>query len=214
MFEFWLKNEDENAELMLPVSPASYEDDNSMEIETVRTTNVGDINISTHKKLSTMTLKSFFPGQDYDFAKKVMEPMEYANKIKGWIDKKSVIRLVITDGATSKVNRTYLIESIILSETDETNGDLDYSLTLREFRKIEVSKVVEIKTVGESVPRGTVKSTLNVNSYTVVSGDSLSRIARKVYGNAAKWPSIYAANKTLIKNPNIIYVGQVLVIPK
>lgn len=49
--------------------------------------------------------------------------------------------------------------------------------------------------------------------YTVVPGDSLSRIARQVYGNANKYPVIFEANKPMLKHPDKIYPGQVLVIP-
>lgn len=48
--------------------------------------------------------------------------------------------------------------------------------------------------------------------YTVKSGDTLWKIARQFYGNGAMWTKIYADNKTTIKNPNRIYVGQVLLI--
>ncbi|WP_310393873.1 LysM peptidoglycan-binding domain-containing protein [Hymenobacter sp.] len=52
------------------------------------------------------------------------------------------------------------------------------------------------------------------DSYTVVSGDSLSKIAKNHYGDAAKWPQIYEANKALIgNNPDHIEVGQVLTLP-
>jgi nucleoid-associated protein YgaU len=50
-------------------------------------------------------------------------------------------------------------------------------------------------------------------SYTVVKGDSLWKIAGKVYGNPFKWPKIYRANKDKISNPHKIYPKQVLVIP-
>ena len=52
------------------------------------------------------------------------------------------------------------------------------------------------------------------DTYTVVSGDSLSKIAKHHYGDAAKWHQIYEANKALIgNNPDHIEVGQVLTIP-
>ena len=50
-------------------------------------------------------------------------------------------------------------------------------------------------------------------SYTVKVGDCLNKIAKEVYGDASKWEMIYEANKASIKNPNIIYKGQVFVIP-
>ena len=50
-------------------------------------------------------------------------------------------------------------------------------------------------------------------SYTVQSGDSLSKIAKHVYGDANKWRAIYDANRDKIKNPDLIQPGQVLTLP-
>ena len=49
--------------------------------------------------------------------------------------------------------------------------------------------------------------------YTVVSGDSLSKIAKEHYGNAMKYPVIFEANKPMLEHPDKIYPGQVLRIP-
>ena len=50
-------------------------------------------------------------------------------------------------------------------------------------------------------------------SYTVQSGDSLSKIAKHVYGDANKWHAIFDANRDKIKNPDLIHPGQVLTLP-
>jgi hypothetical protein len=50
--------------------------------------------------------------------------------------------------------------------------------------------------------------------YVVKKGDSLWKIAGKVYHNPLKWPRIYRANKEKIKNPNRIFANQVLIIPQ
>lgn len=50
--------------------------------------------------------------------------------------------------------------------------------------------------------------------YTVKRGDSLSRIAKHIYGDASRWKQIYEANKDRIKNPDLIYPDQVLEIPE
>lgn len=50
-------------------------------------------------------------------------------------------------------------------------------------------------------------------SYVVVKGDTLWGIAARYLGRGSRWRSIYEANRDLIKNPNRIYVGQVLEIP-
>ena len=50
-------------------------------------------------------------------------------------------------------------------------------------------------------------------TYTVVAGDSLSKIARREYGDESKWPRIYEANRGTISNPDLIHPGQVLNLP-
>lgn len=53
----------------------------------------------------------------------------------------------------------------------------------------------------------------SARTYTVVSGDSLSKIAKREYGDAQKWQVIYQANRDKISNPDLIHPGQVLTIP-
>ncbi|HVD59469.1 MAG TPA: LysM peptidoglycan-binding domain-containing protein [Gemmatimonadaceae bacterium] len=50
-------------------------------------------------------------------------------------------------------------------------------------------------------------------TYTVKSGDSLSKIAKHFYGDAGKWHKIYEANRDKIKNPDLIHPGQEFSIP-
>ena len=50
------------------------------------------------------------------------------------------------------------------------------------------------------------------NTVTVKAGDTLSELAAKL-GVKGGWQALYAANPNLVKNPNLIYVGQVLRLP-
>ena len=51
-------------------------------------------------------------------------------------------------------------------------------------------------------------------TYTVVKGDTLSKIAKRFYGSAGQWKLIYEANKDSIKTPDLIYPGQTFRIPE
>lgn len=46
--------------------------------------------------------------------------------------------------------------------------------------------------------------------YVVEKGDCLWNIAKRFLGSGSRWMEIYKLNKDIIKNPNLIYVGQVL----
>jgi nucleoid-associated protein YgaU len=50
-------------------------------------------------------------------------------------------------------------------------------------------------------------------THTVAKGESLSKIAKKYYGDAKQWPRIFEANKDTIKNPDLIFPGQVITVP-
>lgn len=49
--------------------------------------------------------------------------------------------------------------------------------------------------------------------HTVMSGDTLGKIAKNFYGDAMKYPVIFEANKPMLSHPDKIYPGQVLRIP-
>ncbi|MCV2509535.1 MAG: peptidoglycan-binding protein LysM, partial [Neisseriaceae bacterium] len=50
--------------------------------------------------------------------------------------------------------------------------------------------------------------------YEVQKGDTLSKIAEKYYNDASKYTVIFEANKPMLSDPDKIYVGQTLIIPK
>ena len=54
---------------------------------------------------------------------------------------------------------------------------------------------------------------LKPRTYVVKSGDSLSKIAKEVLGDAGRWPEIFELNKDQIKDPNLIYPGQEFKLP-
>ena len=52
-----------------------------------------------------------------------------------------------------------------------------------------------------------------IETYTVVKGDSLSKIAKHHYGNANDWKKIFEANRDILKDPDKIFPGQTLKLP-
>jgi nucleoid-associated protein YgaU len=52
-----------------------------------------------------------------------------------------------------------------------------------------------------------------VEYYTIQSGDTLSKIAKRYYGDANKYPVIFEANREVIKDADLIYPGQKIRIP-
>ena len=84
----------------------------------------------------------------------------------------------------------------------------------------QATKEKVVLVVGNSAGIATVDDQMTVEHpepeaqfHTVVSGDTLGKIAKKYYGNAMKYPVIFEANKPMLKDPDLIYPGQVLRIP-
>ncbi|WP_166966243.1 LysM peptidoglycan-binding domain-containing protein [Yeosuana marina] len=76
----------------------------------------------------------------------------------------------------------------------------------------------KIKEIGGEKPTDilaniTVADTSVYHRHTVKSGETLGKIAKHYYGNASKYQAIFKANSDILKNPDIIYPDQELIIP-
>lgn len=71
----------------------------------------------------------------------------------------------------------------------------------------------DVRSGSSSTAPGSRPASASRRTYTVVAGDSLSKIAKRTYGDANRWRAIYELNKDLIKNPDLIYPGQVFTLP-
>lgn len=89
------------------------------------------------------------------------------------------------------------------------------SANSKEAMEKAVLMAGNIKGVGE-VKAGEVKvpeTGSNSEYYVIESGDTLSKLAKKYYGNAMDYPKIFEANREVIKDPDKIFVGQKIRIP-
>ena len=82
-----------------------------------------------------------------------------------------------------------------------------------DFFKKGKEKPVERRPAANADTNRPVQPSTPSRDYTIRSGDSLSKIAKEFYGNAAYWQKIYQANKDTIKDPDLIYPGQKIKIP-
>ena len=106
------------------------------------------------------------------------------------------------------INTRVLIEEISYEERDGT-GDVYAKLYLKESQALEAVTSES----GSSGGRSEAEQTGQSQTYTVVAGDCLSVICRRFYGNGtAKYYNALAAYNG-IKNPHLIFPGQVLTLP-
>ncbi len=100
----------------------------------------------------------------------------------------------------------------------DINGD---TVTVWGQAETQMAKELVVLTVGNNTGISSVDDRMSVvkpepeaTFYEVQSGDSLSKIAKSQYGDAKKYNSIFEANKPMLKDPDKIYPGQVLRIPR
>ncbi|GAA3601936.1 potassium binding protein Kbp [Gibbsiella greigii] len=86
------------------------------------------------------------------------------------------------------------------------------SQELKEKILVAVGNVAGISGVEDHV--AVAQSAAESQFYTVKKGDTLSAIAKAVYGNANQYNRIFEANKPMLTHPDKIYPGQVLRIPQ
>jgi len=98
------------------------------------------------------------------------------------------------------------------------NGEV---VTVFGEAETQVAKELVVLTVGNNMGISSVDDRMSVVTpepeavfYEVKSGDSLSKIAKAHYGDANKYNAIFEANKPMLKDPNLIYPGQMLRIPE
>ena len=89
----------------------------------------------------------------------------------------------------------------------------DFGESLKTASKTSAKKNSTMKDSTKKKVSSSSSSKSAQRTYTVKKGDCLWNIAKKFYGNGALYTKIYDANTNKIANPNLIYVGQVFVIP-
>ena len=101
--------------------------------------------------------------------------------------------------------------SVHIDDDAATISGLAYDQATREKAILVVGNSNGIATVDDRMTVEHVEP--EAQFHTVVSGDTLGKIAKKFYGNAMKYPVIFEANKPMLEHPDKIYPGQVLRIP-
>ena len=195
-------------ELILPVTPESFQVEKGTRMETVNIHELGDVVLAGYGTLCTLKIDCMFPAQKYPFVTGPYNPNPYvfADAIARWSEMRLKVRFIVSD---TTINIPVLVESIQYGEQDGTN-DLYASISLREYRELSAVQV-QATQAKENNARPSETLPQNPQTYMIQSGDTLSAICRKFYGDASLYASLASYNG--IKNPNLIYAGNTLKLP-
>jgi nucleoid-associated protein YgaU len=207
--EFWLSFDNFTEKLQLPVNPGVFRVFTGNSNNIVDIVALGELNLIGGERLAEVQLTSFFPRQwaPYCAYRSIPDPYDAVDQIEKWRQSKKPVRLIITD---TPVNMACAIEGFEYGEQGGSR-DVNYTLSLREYRFVEIRQVTDSVPTGMSAPRPDTKP--KPKTYEVRSGDSLYMIAKKIYGEGSKWRDLYADNKSVIgPDANLIKPGQQLVV--
>ena len=197
-------------ELALPVTPSSYAWSVGRRVETVQLDQLGEINLPGGTAMGSCTLEALLPARLYTFCNPgaQADPERYLSQLERWCAQGRVLRFLVSD---TSLNVPVLLEQVSREERDGTN-DVYATLSLRQYQKPSVP-VLAVEGNGEETDSPSDPGAALERTYTVVKGDTLWGIARRFYGKGSLYTRIADANSGIIKNPNLIYPGQVLTIP-
>ena len=209
MLRKFIFKENSGYELALPITPPSFTVDHGIRIETVNIHGAGDLNLAGTATLMKITIDCMFRGLPNSAGKGYLyeDPFLYTGYFQNLAYGKIPVRFIVTD---TDVNVPVLVENISYGEKDGTN-DVYATISLAEYHYL---KTESVEGVAGNDTRAVEQTPTHPDSYTVKRGDTLSEICLLFYGDGrpAKYKALAAANG--IKNPNLIYVGQVILLPE
>lgn len=201
-YGIWLSFNNQEEGFQIPVNPPSIEMGDGNKSKTYDVAGLGEINVIKDRKLTTYTFSSFFPAQRYPFVSTdlLLEPRQYVDYIEKWMGTKRPIRFVFT-GASFDINEAVSIEGFSWKETAGYNGDIEYTLSLKRYVFYAAQRVNVVQpTASSPAPVIQKQAPPRPNdrqppqTYTLIAGDNLWIVSKKVFGTDAYVKEIQRLN--------------------
>ena len=202
----------------LPVNPEEIKRSRELNIENYQVLGTGQVSVPSYYNLEEFSFEAEFPSQDYHYMNSgARADADYYEKMFRKAQKNmKPVRFIASNDITDDISVMVLVKSVEAVEKAGEEGDKYLSIKLQEY-KAPGKRYVAVQTVAATVKQEDTAAETNPavtenKTHTVQSGDTLWAIAKKYYGNGGQYTKIASANPD-IKNPNLIYPGQVLSIP-
>ena len=203
----------------LPVNPEEIKRKREMNVETYQVLKTGQVSIPSYCSLEEFSFEAEFPSQEYHYMNSgARANADFYEKMFRRAQKNlDPIRFIASNDINDDISVMVLVKSVEVVEKAGEEGDKYITLNLMEY-KSPGKRYVAVQTAAaavkqeEAAAEETNPAVTENKTHTVQSGDTLWGIAKTYYGDGGQYTKIAAANPSM-KNPNLIYAGQVLTIP-
>lgn len=195
--------------LTFPITPSEMTIKVGSNNKVITLINEGEINILKSPSLAEVEFTARFPMRKYPYSREVSDFQVYFNMLEDIKVNKKSFRFIVarsTPGGkrTWDTNMLMVLEDFELEENADEGDDVLITFNLKQYKNYGVKLLntsgIATSTSTSTTTRSTESKTASTNtSYTVKTGDTLWSIAKKFYGDASKYTTIYNANKTAIE---------------
>lgn len=195
--------------LTFPITPGELSIKVGSNNKVITLINEGDINVLKSPSLTEIEFEARFPMRKYPYSRQVSGFENYFDKFQELKEEKKSFRFIVARMTPGNkrlwdTNLLVALEDFEITEDADEGDDVLISFKLKQYKEygvkvLKVAKKKDTTSTSNKVRSGNNNSS-KAKSYTVKSGDCLWNIAKKFYGNGAKWTKIYNANKTVIEN--------------
>lgn len=176
--DVYLIDEAKNITFQFPVNPLSeLSKPKEKKFITADIIDFGEVDISDKgKKITEISFNSFFPlyYDSYCRYTALAKPLDSSDKIQGWIDSDTTLRLLITD---FNINELVKISKFTPQIKGGEVGDIYFSISFRTFRELKIQTVNNATTVnlgGLENNRATQKSEFAAGDIVTVTASALN----------------------------------------
>ena len=214
--------------VVFPVAPEKITTKINNKNETIDLIDGSEINLLKKPGLTEYEFKLLLPMSKYPFAhydNGFLDARYYLDVLERLkLEKRhfqfDLYREMPGGKKTFDTNATVSLEEYTITEDAEEGLDVTVEIELKQYRPYgtRIYTITDSEDGGqeavavEETQRQTDTAPV-VTTYTVVSGDCLWNIAKRYLGDGSRWGEIYELNREQIASPDLIYPGQVFVIP-
>lgn len=212
---------------LMPITPSKVTVKINNQNKTMTLINGEEINILKAAGLSDVSFELVLPQVSYPFSNGGAQSAAYYLSLFERLKvSKTPFQFILNrqkpgGGMFHYTNLTVGLETYEITDDAGEGFDMKVKINLKQYRAYGTKTVtVQPASTPATKPTATVEPPKRETSqapkqstYTVKSGDCLWNIAKKYLGDGSRYNEIYNLNKDKIKNPNLIYAGQVLTLP-